>query len=162
MRLGPLRQAQGFSIIEMLVSLVILSILAAVALPFVELGAKRAKEAELKRNLRTLRTAIDEFHRDCTSGEIAQGQRGVSIDCYPETLEILINGVNSAAADSKPYRYLRRVPRDPFSDEEHSEDHWEIRGYRDEPDGIWSGDDVFDIRTNNGKQAINGADISDW
>ncbi|HAQ48215.1 MAG TPA: general secretion pathway protein GspG [Glaciecola sp.] len=153
---------QGFSIIEMLVTLVVLSILASVAIPFVELGAKRAQEMELRRALRTLRTAIDRFHADCESGEIAKGQMGVSIDSYPDSLQVLLDGVDSSAADDQRFWYLRRIPRDPFSEETSVDDHWEVRGYRDELEGVWSGNDVFDIKVRHDKQAINGSDYSDW
>lgn len=152
----------GFSFIEMLVSLTVIAILAGVALPFAELGWKRAKEAELRQALRSTRQAIDAFHQDCRNDEIAQGQAGVSQDCYPDELNVLIDGVSSSAADSKVYRYLRRLPADPFSDEDDRESHWIVRGYRDEPDGIWSGDDVFDIRVDNDGQAIDGTYYQDW
>ncbi|TAK06327.1 MAG: type II secretion system protein, partial [Candidatus Manganitrophaceae bacterium] len=47
-----------------MITLVIISVLAAMALPLSKNLAKRAKETELKQRLQTLRRAIDDFHRD--------------------------------------------------------------------------------------------------
>ena len=49
---------RGLTLIELLVTLVILSILAAAAVPYAELTVRRDKEMELRRTLRQVRTAI--------------------------------------------------------------------------------------------------------
>ena len=51
----------GFTLIEMLVVVALVGILAAAAMPLVELSVRRAKEAELRHALRELRGAIDAY-----------------------------------------------------------------------------------------------------
>lgn len=153
----------GFTLTEMLVALVVLSILAGVAMPYAEVGYRRAKESELRQSLRSMRDAIDRFNKDCKEEEITQNQTGVSRDCYPNTLLYLVDGVETGIGDGSKKYYLRRLPKDPFgADDSSPETHWRIRGYRDSPDGIWSGDDVFDIRPKNHQQALDGSDYADW
>ena len=53
----------GVTLIELLVTLVIMFILASVALPFTKVSAKRSQELELRQTLRTVRIAIDDFRR---------------------------------------------------------------------------------------------------
>lgn len=148
--------------VEMLVSLTILSILATVTLPYVKVTHYRVKEADLRLALRKVRGAIDRFHDDCESGLMLKAQDGVSLDCYPKTLENLVNGVESSDADGKSLYYLRRVPKNPFVESEDIEDHWEVRGYRDAIDSSWNADDVFDIRIDSEKTALDGSLYRDW
>lgn len=154
---------QGFTLAEMVVSVTILAILAGVAIPYAEVGYKRAKEAELRQSLRKLRNAIDDFHRDCEQGLIAQNQSGVSRDCFPNDLSALVEGVEAGTGDGMLRYYLRRIPSDPFAEgDSAAETHWDVRGYRDTPDGVWSGDDVFDVRVRNALQALDRSDYKDW
>ena len=61
----PRRSRQtGFSLLELMITLVIISILAAMALPLSRNIAKRARETELKQHLQIFRKAIDAFHQD--------------------------------------------------------------------------------------------------
>jgi general secretion pathway protein G len=114
---------RGFSLIELVITLTVLSILTLGVLPLVKVSVKRQKEQQLRETLRQIRTAIDEFHRD-TIGMVCTGvaltpqqqaqQQGASFidprskvvisDCtifgvdnpdhYPPDLETLVNGVN--------------------------------------------------------------------
>ena len=64
---------QGFSLIELVITVTVLTILTLGAMPLVKVSVKRQKEQQLRDTLRQLRTAIDEFHRDtygmvCTGG----------------------------------------------------------------------------------------------
>ncbi len=59
----PIKNSRGVSLVELIVTLVILSFLAGLILPTAQMTAKRTKELELRRNLRTIRTAIDEFEK---------------------------------------------------------------------------------------------------
>lgn len=115
-------QQKGFSLIELVITLTVLSIMTLGVLPLVKVSVKRQKEQQLRETLRQIRMAIDEFHRDtvgmvCT-GVAAPGQPGpqqpnqfldprskvVVSDCtifgvdnpdhYPPDLETLVNGVN--------------------------------------------------------------------
>src|SRR4051812_14325110 len=84
------RSASGLTLIELLVTLAILSILAMAALPYVEVTVRRDKELELRRALREVRGAIDAFHEDWAAGRIAHTERGGSDDGYPLALQTLV------------------------------------------------------------------------
>ena len=60
---GALRTRKGLSLIELIVTMTILGILAAGVIPLTRMTAQRTKEVELRRNLRTIRTAIDDYKR---------------------------------------------------------------------------------------------------
>ena len=53
----------GFTLIEMLVVVVIVTILASAALPLAALGEQRLKERELRQALREVRMAIDNYRK---------------------------------------------------------------------------------------------------
>lgn len=156
--------AAGLTLVEMLVCLTIVSILAAVALPVVDVGVKRSKEVSLKKRLIRVREAIDRFNDDCRAGVFTSAQAGVSRDCFPEALQVLVDGVDAAGGADKVLRYLRKIPEDPFSDGRvDPEDQWEVRGYQDAPDSqIWSGDDVYDIRVKHDQEALDGSKYREW
>ena len=116
------RQASGFSLIELVITISVLTILTLSVVPLLKISVKRQKEQQLRAYLRQMRTAIDEFRRDtvgmqCTATGSGQpaipnpvGQyldprsKVVVSDCtifgvdnpdrYPPDLETLVNGVN--------------------------------------------------------------------
>lgn len=147
---------------EALVSLVLLSIIASVAMPYAELTVRRDKELELRRALREVRTAIDYFHRDWESGRLPQLSATVSRDGYPLRLAVLVEGVR--LTDGNWRKYLRKVPRDPFADAAlPAEQHWRLIGYRDAVDAIeWNREDVYDIRSQSERQAIDTSRYREW
>ncbi len=149
---------------ELLVTLTILSILAAAAVPYVEVTVTRAKELELRGTLREVRTAIDRFHEDWTNGKIAKTNHNASDDGYPRTLQVLVEGIESSDAKGGKRRYLRRIPRDPFgAPEKRPEETWAIRGYQDNVDAtIWGGKDVYDIRSESDGLALDGTRYGTW
>ncbi|MBI5167311.1 MAG: prepilin-type N-terminal cleavage/methylation domain-containing protein, partial [candidate division NC10 bacterium] len=55
------RNGQGLTFIELVVTIAVLGVLAAVAMPLVEVSVKRARELELRRSLRQIREGIDRF-----------------------------------------------------------------------------------------------------
>lgn len=156
--------AFGLTLIELLVTLVILSILAAAALPHAEIMVRREKEIELRRALREVRSTIDVFHEDWKAGKISKTSDATSDDGYPKTLESLVAGVDSSDAKGSKRRYLRRVPRDPFGDTGRPPvEQWVLRGYNDEPDSItWNGSDVYDIRSASEGTALDGTRYNTW
>jgi len=62
----------GFSLMELVITITVLSILTLGVLPLVKVSVKRQKEQELRDALRQMRMAIDEFHRD-TVGIVCSG-----------------------------------------------------------------------------------------
>lgn len=157
------RSATGLTLIELVVTMAILSILAAAALPYAEIAVRRERESELRAGLREIRTAIDHFHEDAR--KLPKTSDVASDDGYPRTLEVLVNGVVSpGAAGVKRITYLRRVPRDPFADAGlPPTEQWVLRGYQDTPDTLfWNGKDVYDVRSRSDKQALDGTYYRDW
>lgn len=155
---------RGLTLIELLVTLVILSILAAAALPYAEVTVRREKELELRRALRDIRTAIDTFNDDWKGGKISKSSDAASDDGYPKTLKALVDGAEAADAKGGKRKYLRRIPRDPFADQSKPPiEQWALRSYQDEPDSItWSGRDVFDIHSSSEESAIDSTHYKDW
>lgn len=159
------RRAHGLTLIELLVTLAILSILAAAALPYAELTVRRDREIELRSSLREVRSAIDAFHEDWVAGRITHTDDTASADGYPKTLQVLVDGVDNGRAAGGKRRYLRRVPRDPFAARQTDEraTQWAIRGYQDEPDALsWNEKDVYDIHSASVETAIDGTRYRDW
>lgn len=111
---------RGFTLIELVITITVLTILTMGVVPLLKLSVKRQKEQQLRETLRQIRGAIDEFHRDtvginCSSTTGIVGQPNVAppvdprskvmiSDCtifgvdnpdrYPPDLETLVNGVN--------------------------------------------------------------------
>lgn len=154
----------GVTFIELLVTLVILSILAAAALPYAEITVRRNKEIELRQALRDIRGAIDRFHVDWETAKISKLDNAVSEDGYPKTLQILVEGVGSSQAKGGKIKYLRRIPRDPFAAQEKPPyDQWVLRGYQDAIDSsTWGGQDVYDVHSASTRKAIDGTLYRDW
>ena len=78
-----MKKQDGFSLIELVITVTVLTILTLGALPLVKVSVKRQKEQQLRDTLRQLRSAIDEFHRDtmginCAGGGIQGGGSGLS------------------------------------------------------------------------------------
>jgi len=152
---------QGFTLIEMLVTLTILAILAGVAIPLAQVAIKREKEIELRRNLRILREAIDAYKQlaDEKKFEFDEDTYG-----YPPDLETLVNGVEieetiQGKRVERIVRFLRRIPKDPMTN---SYD-WGLRSYQDDPDSdVWGGENVYDVYTKSQATALDGTKYRDW
>jgi general secretion pathway protein G len=157
-------RGRGLTLVELLVTLVILSILATAALPFAETLVRREKELELRRALRDIRSAIDSFHDDWKAGRISKLSGAASDDGYPKTLQVLVDGVDAGDARGGKRRYLRRIARDPFADPQRTPaEQWVLRGYQDERETlVWGGRDVYDVRSAAEGTAIDGTRYQDW
>jgi general secretion pathway protein G len=155
---------QGVTLVELLVVLVLLSVLAAVAIPQAEVMVRRNKEFELRSSLRTVRTAIDQFHSDWLEGKIEHDEEYASENGYPVNLEVLVDGVPATSVNGGDLYYLRRIPIDPFAlTGEFERPQWVLRSYKDTPDSSnWGGQDVYDIRTASDKVAIDGTYYNAW
>ncbi|HEU4795469.1 MAG TPA: type II secretion system protein [Pyrinomonadaceae bacterium] len=75
------RKQHGFSLIELVITVTVLTILTLGAMPLVKVSVKRQREQQLRDALRQMRIAIDEFHRDsigmvCTGTGIQAGGGG--------------------------------------------------------------------------------------
>ncbi len=152
----PLRNS-GHTLIELLVTMVILCILAVGVLPLSEMAFKRTKEIQLRENLRIIRNALDEHKRLSDEGKIAVDAFSSG---YPKTLDVLIEGVE-VGGGPKPYkkRLLRKIPRDPMTED----GEWGLRSYADDPDSdVWGGKDVYDVYSKSDREALDGTKYSEW
>ena len=163
-RRASLSSSRGLTLVELLVTLVILSILAAAALPYAEVTLRREKELELRRALREVRAAIDAFYDDQKQGKISKLSSQASDDGYPKSLQVLVDGADTGDAKGSKRRYLRRVPRDPFADGARAPaEQWVLRGYQDSTESItWGGRDVYDVRSASEGTAIDGSRYKEW
>src|SRR5438105_15843614 len=57
-------RTSGFTLIELVITVTVLAILTLAAIPMVQVSVKRQKEQQLHEALRTMREAIDQFHRE--------------------------------------------------------------------------------------------------
>jgi len=146
------------------VTLAILSILAAAALPYAEVTVRREKELELRQALREVRTAIDQFHEDWKAGRLSRTATSASEDGYPRTLQILVDGAETGDLKGSRRRYLRRIPRDPLGEAGRPPlEQWVLRAYQDSPDSLtWGGRDVYDIHSTAPGAALDGTSYRDW
>lgn len=160
--MSPRREHQeGLTFIELLVSIVILSILASVILPLSRMSERRAQEIELRQDLRRMREAIDRFKRDWDLRRISRLESDVANPetGYPESLEILVEGAPSGDAQGTIRKYLRRIPTDPI----HGGKEWGLRCYEDEPDSsVWCGKDVFDVYSMSDRLSLEGTAYAEW
>ena len=85
--------SQGFTFLELIVVTAIIMILAMGALPMVRVSIKRQREMDYRYTLKTVRAAIDKFKDYCDSNRIAPTEITFGADCYPTSLEQLVEGV---------------------------------------------------------------------
>src|SRR6266567_8453183 len=62
------RRINGFSLIELVITVAVLAILTLGVVPLVQVSVKRQKEQQLRDALREMREAIDQFHREALAG----------------------------------------------------------------------------------------------
>jgi len=137
---------KGLTFIELIISLAILAILAAVAFPLSEVAIKRAKEAELRNNLRELRISIDKYKENYDKG--TYGIKVVGASGYPKTLEEILNK-----------KLLRKIPLNPLT----GKDDWGTRSFSDKYDTFISDKiDVFDVFANTDETALDGSKYKSW
>lgn len=154
--------ARGFTIVELLVTVVIVSILASAAFPMAELTIKRNKEQELRRTLLQLREALDAYKQAADQGHVMlqPGESG-----YPHSLESMVDGVVDAKSPAGVRLYfLRRVPRDPFSEDAAvaASETWGKRSYASSHAQPKAGADVYDVYPLDTGIGLNGIPYREW
>lgn len=87
-----INRLKGFTLIELIVVLVIISLMAALSAPVISTAVQRAKESALKENLLVTRKALDDYYADHGN--------------YPEDLETLVTK-----------KYIRKLPIDPIAED---------------------------------------------
>lgn len=137
-----MRAERGFTLLELIVVVAIIGILATIAMPAMKDAPRRANEAVLKTNLRSLRDVIDQHYGD-------KGR-------YPTSLEALVEA-----------GYLRRVPIDPITK---STETWQLVYEEIDPDNPPAESDesedgqpgIVDIHSGSPLNSLDGTPYSEW
>ncbi len=157
------RRQNGFTFIELAITVAIVALLATLVLPMTELVVKRDHEHELRLALREIRTALDAYKNAVNEGRVASE---IDKSGYPPQLKVLVDGVtDERSPDHKGKIYfLRRIPRDPMNPDSSKSDEetWGKRSYESSPDAPEEGDDVFDVYSQATDVGLNGVPYKDW
>jgi general secretion pathway protein G len=128
------RLRRGFTLIELMVVMAIISILLAIALPIYQKSIITAKESVLRNNLFTLRTMIDEYTIDKQKA--------------PQELQDLVSE-----------GYLRQVPQDPITK---SAQTWKVTMEDQSIGGANTPPGIQDVHSGSEKTGLDGTAYSDW
>jgi general secretion pathway protein G len=151
------KNQRGMTLVELIVAFTIMMLLTTMAVPLARGRVRRDRERELRYALRELRTAIDKYKDMKDAGYLGQVKLGS--DGYPESLEILVEGEKTQGADGKKIRFLRRIPKDPFT----GKAEWGLRSTQDDPrNQSWGGQNVFDVYSKTMEKAPDGTSYSEW
>ena len=128
------RSQGGFTLIELMVVMAIISVLLAIAIPIYQKSLIRARESVLRNNLFTLRTMIDEYTVDKQQA--------------PQSLRDLVSE-----------GYLRQIPQDPITG---SDQTWRITMEDTPAGGSNAAPGIFDVHSGSDKTSLEGTPYSDW
>ncbi len=154
-RSRPIRKRgeQGLTLIELIVTVGILGILAAAALPVARFEIKRQKERELRADLWMIRDGIERYKDAADKGRIM-----VKVDSnnYPPDLDTLVKGVDMKGIKMK---FLRHIPVDPMT----GSTEWGLRSMQDDPKSdSYGGQSVFDVYSKSQGTGLDGTKYADW
>jgi general secretion pathway protein G len=150
------RRQRGYTLVELVIVCVTLTVLAGISMPVVKFTVKRSKEMELRTALREMRAAIDEFKRYSDSGLLPVE---LGTDGYPKELEVLVEGVDVIGQIDRKVKFLRRIPIDPMT----GKDEWGLRSYQDDWDATsWGGENVYDVYSLSEGVGLNGVPYTLW
>ena len=125
---------RGFTMIELMIVMTVITILVSVAVPFYQKSILRSNEAVLRNNLFTLRTVIDEYTFDKQKA--------------PQTLQDLVTE-----------GYLRAVPVDPIT---RSDSTWKVIMEDAVSSVNQTESGIFDVASGSDKTSLEGTPYSEW
>jgi general secretion pathway protein G len=123
----------GFTIIELMIVMTIISIIVAIAVPMYQKSVTRAKESVLRQNLFTLRTVIDEYTYDKAKA--------------PQSLQDLVSE-----------GYLRQVPVDPMT----GEADWQTIQEDAVTSVNQTEPGIYDVRSKSDQKSLEGTPYNEW
>jgi general secretion pathway protein G len=128
------KSQSGFTLIELMVVMAIVSIIVSIAVPLYQKSIIRSKESVLRNNLFTLRTVIDEYTYDKQKA--------------PQTLGDLVTE-----------GYLRTVPVDPITGTDQS---WRV--IMEDPMSATSQNEpgIWDVKSGSDQKSLEGTPYSEW
>ena len=132
--LTPIRSSRGFTLVELLVVLSLISILAAMAVVQYRNSVRLGQEAVLKKDLFAMRDAIDQYYADKNK--------------YPASLDALVSD-----------GYLRRIPEDPMTG---SADTWQTVPAEPDPSNPAAESGIYDVKSGAQGQGLDGSNYADW
>ena len=151
------RYQRGLTLVELIVAFTIMLILTMMAVPMARSKVRAMRERELRNDLREMRAAIDKYKDYADLGYLGPQKQGTNN--WPETLDILVEGVKLPCPDGKKLRFLRRIPVDPFT----GKAEWGMRSDQDDPKSLsWGGQCVFDVYSKTTEKAPDGKPYSEW
>jgi general secretion pathway protein G len=152
------RNQRGLTLIELIVAFSVMLILTTMSVPLARSKVRAERERELRYALREMHLAIDKYKDYCDSGYFGPPKSGSN--CYPESLEILVEGQKLAQSpDGKKVKFLRRIPRDPFT----NKNEWGLRSDQDDPKSqSWGGQNVFAVYSKTMDRAKDGTPYAEW
>jgi general secretion pathway protein G len=151
---GSVRRGErGLTLVELIVTVTILSILASAALPIARFQVKRQNERLLRRDLWEMRDAIDHYK---DAADMHAFQTKIDSQNYPPDLDTLVNGVD---VKGKKVKFLRKIPVDPMT----GRAEWGMRSMQDDSTSeSFSGQSVFDVYSKSQGTALDGTKYSTW
>lgn len=131
----PIRNGRsGFTLIEIMIVMAIVTILVSIAVPLYQKSILRAKESVLRNNLFTMRTVIDEYTYDKQKA--------------PQSLEDLVRE-----------GYLRQVPVDPITG---SSSTWKVIMEEGLTSVNQTEPGIFDVRSGSDKTGLDGVPYAEY
>jgi general secretion pathway protein G len=129
-----MRMRRGFTLIEILIVMTVVSILVSIAVPLYQKSILRAKESVLRNNLFTLRTVIDEYTFDKKKA--------------PQSLQDLVSE-----------GYLRQIPIDPMTG---SDQTWVVVMEDALASVDQTEPGIYDVRSGSNGLSLEGTPYSEW
>jgi general secretion pathway protein G len=125
---------RGFTMIELMIVMAVITILVSMAVPFYQKSVMRSKESVLKNNLFTMRTVIDEYTFDKQKA--------------PQSLQDLVTE-----------GYLRAIPVDPITGTDSS---WKVIMEDAMSSVNQTEPGIFDVRSGSDKTSLEGTPYGEW